>query len=79
MRISLLKSALPKLDNEGWLVGSLSCELNICTVYALIHSGDATVLERCLREPGVVLFGHLGNWQYWNTDCIFEEAQKLTL
>jgi hypothetical protein len=67
------------LDNDGWLVVVLSCELNICTVYALTHSGDVAVLERCLRELGVVPFGRWGGWQYWNTDRIFEEAQKLTL
>jgi len=48
-------------------------------VYTLTHSGDVAALERCLRELGVVPFGRWGSWQYWNTDRIFEEAQKLTL
>jgi protoporphyrinogen oxidase len=48
-------------------------------VYTLTHSSDVATLERCLRELGVVPFGRWGGWQYWNTDRIFEEAQKLTL
>jgi hypothetical protein len=49
------------------------------SVYTLTHSGDVAVLVRCLRELGAIPFGRWGNGQCWNTDRIFEEAQKLTL
>jgi protoporphyrinogen oxidase len=48
-------------------------------IYTLSHSSDVGNLERFLREMGVVPFGRWGIWQYWNTDRIFEEAQKLIL
>lgn len=46
-------------------------------IYTLSHSSDVAILERFLREMGVVPFGRWGIWQYWNTDRIFEEVQKL--
>jgi len=48
-------------------------------VYTLTHSSDVATLERYLQELGAIPFGRWGSWQYWNTDRIFEEAQKLTL
>jgi protoporphyrinogen oxidase len=48
-------------------------------VYTLTHSQDVAMLEAALTEMHVETFGRWGNWQYWNTDRIFEESQKLKL
>jgi protoporphyrinogen oxidase len=46
-------------------------------IYTLSHSEDTQIVEDELRDTGVITFGRWGNWQYWNTDKIFEMAQKL--
>jgi len=48
-------------------------------IYTLSHSKDTRIIEEELRETGVITFGRWGNWQYWNTDKIYEKSMDLHL
>jgi protoporphyrinogen oxidase len=48
-------------------------------IYTLSHSEDTQIIEGELRETGVITFGRWGNWQYWNTDKIYEKSMDLHL
>ena len=48
-------------------------------IYTLSHSKDTQIIEGELRKTGVITFGRWGNWQYWNTDKIYEKSMDLHL
>jgi len=48
-------------------------------IYTLSHSKDTQIIEGELRETGVITFGRWGNWQYWNTDKIYEKSMDVHL
>jgi len=48
-------------------------------IYTLTHGEDIDIITRELTQKGILTFGRWGNWQYWNTDRIFEEARRLAL
>ena len=48
-------------------------------VYTLTHANDVAIVTKSLTEIGVVTFGRWGNWQYWNTDKIYEKAMEIKI
>jgi glycosyltransferase involved in cell wall biosynthesis len=48
-------------------------------IYTLTHGEDIDIITQELTQKGILTFGRWGNWQYWNTDRIFEEARRLAL
>jgi protoporphyrinogen oxidase len=48
-------------------------------IYTLTHREDVDIITQELTEIGVVTFGRWGNWQYWNTDKIFEKVLEIKL
>lgn len=46
-------------------------------VYTLTYTQDTAVIEKALTDIGVITFGRWGNWQYWNTDKIYEYSNNL--
>jgi len=49
------------------------------SIYTLTHRKDVDAVTQELTEKGILTFGRWGNWQYWNTDRIYEEAMKLKI
>ncbi len=47
-------------------------------IYTLTHGQDTQTIEQYLAQMGIKSFGRWGNWQYWNTDTIYQK-QKLRL
>jgi protoporphyrinogen oxidase len=45
-------------------------------IYTLTHQEDTEVIIRELIQKGIVTFGRWGEWQYWNTDKIYEKAME---
>lgn len=45
-------------------------------IYTLTHREDVDIISQELAQKGILTFGRWGNWQYWNTDKIYEEAMK---
>jgi protoporphyrinogen oxidase len=48
-------------------------------IYTLTHKEDTEVIIRELIQKGIVTFGRWGEWQYWNTDKIYEKAMEKML
>jgi protoporphyrinogen oxidase len=48
-------------------------------IYTLTHQEDTEVITRELIQKGIVTFGRWGEWQYWNTDKIYEKAMEKML
>ena len=48
-------------------------------IYTLTHQEDTEVIIRELIQKGIVTFGRWGEWQYWNTDKIYEKAMEKML
>jgi len=48
-------------------------------IYTLTHREDVDIITRELAQKGILTFGRWGNWQYWNTDKIFERALEIKL
>ncbi len=48
-------------------------------IYTLMHSKDMETIEQYLANMGIVTFGRWGNWQYWNTDKIYERSEGLRI
>jgi protoporphyrinogen oxidase len=46
-------------------------------IHTLTHSSDVATITQNLAEIGVLTFGRWGNWQYWNTDKIYEKAMEI--
>ncbi|MGC9106668.1 MAG: protoporphyrinogen/coproporphyrinogen oxidase [Infirmifilum sp.] len=46
-------------------------------IYILTHGRDVATIEQYLTNIGIATFGRWGNWQYWNTDRIYEKAETL--
>ncbi len=46
-------------------------------IYTLTHGRDVATIEQYLTSIGIATFGRWGNWQYWNTDKIYEKAEAL--
>jgi protoporphyrinogen oxidase len=48
-------------------------------IYTSTHEKDVNTITQKLAEVGVITFGRWGNWQYWNTDKIFERSLEMKL
>jgi protoporphyrinogen oxidase len=48
-------------------------------IYTLTHREDVDIITQELAQKGILTFGRWGNWQYWNTDKIFERALEIKL
>jgi len=48
-------------------------------IYTLTHREDVDIITQELAQKGILTFGRWGNWQYWNTDKIYEESMKLKI
>ncbi|MEM0059177.1 MAG: hypothetical protein QXE10_01980, partial [Desulfurococcaceae archaeon] len=48
-------------------------------IYTLTHREDVDIITQELTQKGILTFGRWGNWQYWNTDKIYEESMKLEI
>jgi len=48
-------------------------------IYTLTHKEDVNIITQELIEMGIITFGRWGNWEYWNTDKIFEKALEIKL
>jgi protoporphyrinogen oxidase len=48
-------------------------------IYTLTHQEDTEVIIRELIQKGIVTFGRWGEWQYWNTDKIYEKVMEKML
>jgi len=48
-------------------------------IYTLTHREDVDIITQELAQKGILTFGRWGNWQYWNTDKIYEESMKLEI
>jgi len=48
-------------------------------IYTLTRKSDVNTIERHLAEKKILTFGRWGNWQYWNTDKIYEKAMEIKL
>jgi protoporphyrinogen oxidase len=48
-------------------------------IYTLTHQEDTEVIIRELTQKGIVTFGRWGEWQYWNTDKIYEKVMEKML
>jgi len=46
-------------------------------IHTLTRATDVSIIVRSLAEVNIATFGRWGNWQYWNTDKIYEEAMKI--
>ncbi len=46
-------------------------------IYTLTHTQDTAVIKESLLEIGVITLGRWGEWQYWNTDKIYERVNEL--
>jgi UDP-galactopyranose mutase (EC 5.4.99.9) len=47
-------------------------------IYTLTHSQDTSIIKNALSEIGVITLGRWGEWQYWNTDKIYERINELS-
>jgi len=43
-------------------------------IHTLTYANDVAIITQNLAKMGVLTFGRWGNWQYWNTDKIYEKA-----
>jgi protoporphyrinogen oxidase len=48
-------------------------------IYTSTHEKDVNTITQGLAEINVKTFGRWGNWQYWNTDKIFERSLEIKL
>jgi len=48
-------------------------------IYTLTHTQDTSIIKNALSEIGVITLGRWGEWQYWNTDKIYERINELEL
>jgi protoporphyrinogen oxidase len=48
-------------------------------IYTLTHANDVATIMKNLLEIGIITFGRWRNWQYWNTDKIYEKAMEIKL
>jgi protoporphyrinogen oxidase len=48
-------------------------------IHTLTHINNVTTITRGLAEINVVTFGRWGNWQYWNTDKIYEKIAEIEI
>ena len=48
-------------------------------IYTLTHRKDVDIITQELAQKSILTFGRWGNWQYWNTDKIFERALEIKL
>ena len=48
-------------------------------IYTLTHGQDTQTIEQYLAQMGIKSFGRWGNWQYWNTDTIYQKTKELKL
>jgi len=48
-------------------------------IHTLTHASDVATITQGLTEVGVLTFGRWGNWQYWNTDKIYEKVVNIKL
>lgn len=46
-------------------------------VYTLTHGADIDSIMQSLAEINISTFGRWGNWQYWNTEKIYEKATEM--
>jgi protoporphyrinogen oxidase len=46
-------------------------------IHTLTHASDVATITQNLAKIGVLTFGRWGNWQYWNTDKIYEKAYDM--
>ena len=48
-------------------------------IYTLTHREDVDIISQELTQKGILTFGRWGNWEYWNTDKIYENSLKINL
>jgi len=48
-------------------------------IYTLSYSIDTQIIEEELKKTDIITFRRWGNWQYWNTDKIYEKSMNLHL
>ena len=48
-------------------------------IYTLTHREDVDIITRELADKGISTFGRWGNWEYWNTDKIYEKSMELII
>jgi protoporphyrinogen oxidase len=48
-------------------------------IHTLTHASDVATITQDLADVGVLTFGRWGNWQYWNTDKIYEKVVNIKL
>jgi protoporphyrinogen oxidase len=46
-------------------------------IYTHTHSQDVATITEDLKEKGIITFGRWGNWEYWNTDKVYEYSSRV--